>query len=100
MKFHCGNLMPGPDLPDDFRETHRSCVVDVDSRLYDPRPGHQVYNQYLDLLEYAGELGFDGIGVNEHHQNAYGLMPSPQLMAATLALDVAGKSRAEATAEE
>ena len=36
-------------------------------------------------LEYADELGFDGIGVNEHHQNAYGMMPSPNLMAAALA---------------
>ena len=46
---------------------------------------HEVYNNYLDLLEYAGKLGFDGIGVNEHHQNAYGLMPSPNLIAASLA---------------
>ena len=30
------------------------------------------------------ELGFDGICVNEHHQNAYGLMPSPNLMARAL----------------
>ena len=29
-------------------------------------------------------MGFDGIGVNEHHANAYGLMPSPNIMAATL----------------
>ena len=29
-------------------------------------------------------VGFDGIGVNEHHANAYGLMPSPNIMAATL----------------
>lgn len=85
MKFHWFNLMPWPYLPDDFRETNRSVWVDVDSRLYDPVKGHQVYNDYLDLLEFAGELGFDGLGVNEHHQNAYGMMPSPQIMAATLA---------------
>jgi alkanesulfonate monooxygenase SsuD/methylene tetrahydromethanopterin reductase-like flavin-dependent oxidoreductase (luciferase family) len=85
MKFHWFNLMPWPYLPDDFTEKHPSVWVDVDSRLFDPVKGHQVYNDYLDLLEYAGELGFDGLGINEHHQNAYGLMPSPQLMAATLA---------------
>jgi len=85
MKFHWFNLMPYPYLPDDFTEKHRSVWVDVDSRLYDPVKGHQIYNDYLDLLEFAAELGFDGIGVNEHHQNAYGLMPSPSLMAATLA---------------
>jgi len=85
MKFHWFNLMPWPDLPEDFRETHNSVWVDVDSRLYDPVRGHEVYNDYLDMLEFAADQGFDGIGVNEHHQNAYGMMPSPQIMAATLA---------------
>ncbi len=85
MKFHWFNLMPYPYLPDDFRQKHRSVWVDVDSRLYDPIKGHRIYHDYLDLLEFAAELGFDGIGVNEHHANAYGLMPSPALMAATLA---------------
>jgi hypothetical protein len=85
VKFHWFNLMPWPHLPDDFRLKHRSVWVDVDSRLFDPVVGHRVYNDYLDLLEYAGEFGFDSLGINEHHQNAYGLMPSPQLMAATLA---------------
>jgi alkanesulfonate monooxygenase SsuD/methylene tetrahydromethanopterin reductase-like flavin-dependent oxidoreductase (luciferase family) len=33
----------------------------------------------------ADELGFDGVCVNEHHQNAYGTMPSPNLMGAILA---------------
>ena len=85
MKFHWFHLMPYPDLPDDFREKYHSVWVDVPSELYDPVRGHQIYNEYLDELEYAAEMGFDGICVNEHHQNAYGLMPSPNLMAATLA---------------
>jgi alkanesulfonate monooxygenase SsuD/methylene tetrahydromethanopterin reductase-like flavin-dependent oxidoreductase (luciferase family) len=85
MKFTWFNLMPWPHMPDDFREKHRSVWVDIDPKLYDPVLGHEVYNRYLDQLEYAEELGFDGIGVNEHHANAYGLMPSPNLMAAALA---------------
>ena len=84
MKFTWFNLMPWPHLPDDFREKYRSVWVDIPSRLYDPVKGHAVYHTYLDQLEYADELGFDGIGVNEHHANAYGLMPSPNIMAATL----------------
>jgi alkanesulfonate monooxygenase SsuD/methylene tetrahydromethanopterin reductase-like flavin-dependent oxidoreductase (luciferase family) len=85
MKFHWFHLMPYPDLPDDFREKYHSVWVDVPSHLYDPVRGHEVYNDYLDELEYASEMGYDGICVNEHHQNAYGLMPSPNLMAAALA---------------
>ena len=45
------------------------------------RVGHELYNRYLDELVYAEELGFDGVCVNEHHQNAYGIMPSPNLIA-------------------
>jgi alkanesulfonate monooxygenase SsuD/methylene tetrahydromethanopterin reductase-like flavin-dependent oxidoreductase (luciferase family) len=85
MRFTWFNLMPWPFLPDDFREKHRSVWVDIDSRLFDPAASHEVYNRYMDLLEYAATLGFDGIGVNEHHQNGYGIMPSPNLIAAGLA---------------
>jgi len=77
--------MPWPYLPEDFREKHRSVWVDIPNSLYDPVRGHELYNVYLDELEYAEECGFDGIGVNEHHANGYGLMPSPNLMAAALA---------------
>ena len=85
MKFTWFNLMPWPHLPEDFREKHRSVWVDIDSRLYDPAEGNRVYHEYMDQLEYADTLGFDAMGVNEHHQNAYGLMPSPNIIAAGLA---------------
>jgi alkanesulfonate monooxygenase SsuD/methylene tetrahydromethanopterin reductase-like flavin-dependent oxidoreductase (luciferase family) len=85
MKFTWFNLMPWPYLPDDFRETNRSVWVDIDQKLFDPAKSHEVYNTYMDLLEYADTLGFDGVGVNEHHQNGYGIMPSPNLIAAGLA---------------
>jgi alkanesulfonate monooxygenase SsuD/methylene tetrahydromethanopterin reductase-like flavin-dependent oxidoreductase (luciferase family) len=77
--------MPWPDLPDDFREKNRSVWVDIDSSLFDPVRANQVYNEYMDQLEYAEECGFDGIGCNEHHQNGYGIMPSPNIVAAGLA---------------
>ncbi len=85
MKFTWFNLMPWPHLPDDFRQNNRSVWVDIPSDLYDPELGNKVYHQYMDQLEYADSLGFDGIGVNEHHQNGYGLMPSPNIIAAALA---------------
>ncbi len=85
MRFTFFHLMPWPYLPDDFREKHRSVWVDIDRTLYDPVKGHALYHEYMDMLEFAETLGFDGIGVNEHHQNAYGLMPSPNIIAASLA---------------
>src|SRR5438093_10573274 len=85
MRFRWFTLMRWPCLPDDVRQQNRSVWVDIPAKLYDPRKGHFVYHEYMDQLEYADALGFDGIGVNEHHQNGYGLMPSPNIIAAGLA---------------
>ena len=83
MQFFMFHLMPYPYLPADFDE-RESAWVTLPNTTYDPTVGTGLYNRYLDELEYAEELGFDGICVNEHHQNAYGTMPSPNLMAAAL----------------
>ncbi len=85
MKLEMFHLHPYRDLPDDFPERYRSVWVDVPHELFDPVKAHQMYNDTLDELEYAASMGFDGICVNEHHQNAYGYMPSPNIMAASLA---------------
>jgi alkanesulfonate monooxygenase SsuD/methylene tetrahydromethanopterin reductase-like flavin-dependent oxidoreductase (luciferase family) len=85
MKICVFHLMPYRFLPEDFETRYRSVWVDVPSHLYDPEKGHALYHEFLDELEYAERAGFDGLCVNEHHQNAYGLMPSPNLMAAALA---------------
>ena len=85
MKLLWFHLMPYTDLPDDFAETNECVWVDIDSRLFEPEKAHVMYNDFLDELEFAAEMGLDGVCVNEHHSNGYGLMPSPNLMAATLA---------------
>jgi alkanesulfonate monooxygenase SsuD/methylene tetrahydromethanopterin reductase-like flavin-dependent oxidoreductase (luciferase family) len=85
MKLCWFHLMPYTDLPEDFKEKHASVWVDIDSRLFDPAKAHVMYNDFMDELEAAAELGFDGICVNEHHSNGYGLMPSPNLIASALA---------------
>jgi len=85
VRFHWFHLMAYQDLPSDFSSRYHSVWVDVPSQLFDPVKCNRMYHEYLDELGAADELGFDGICVNEHHQNAYGLMPSPNLMASTLA---------------
>ena len=85
MKLCWFHLMPYTDLPEDFKDKHPSVWVDIDSRLFDAEKAHHMYNDFMDELEHAAECGFDGICVNEHHQNGYGLMPSPNLIAAGLA---------------
>jgi alkanesulfonate monooxygenase SsuD/methylene tetrahydromethanopterin reductase-like flavin-dependent oxidoreductase (luciferase family) len=85
VKFVYFHLMPYPYLPDDFDESYPSPSLTFPNKFFDRELGNRLYHRYLDELEYAEQLGFDGIGVNEHHQSAYGLMPSPNIMAAALA---------------
>ncbi len=85
MKLMWFHLMPYTRLPEDFRERHNSVWVDIDRSLFDPAFAHRLYNEFMDELEDAAALGFDAICVNEHHANGYGLMPSPNLIAAALA---------------
>ena len=95
MKISMFHLMPHRELPDDFEQRYKSVWVDPPwHELADPVRVGQYYNWTLDELIYAAQAGLDGICVNEHHQNAYGFMPGPNLMGSVLAratngLDVA-----------
>jgi alkanesulfonate monooxygenase SsuD/methylene tetrahydromethanopterin reductase-like flavin-dependent oxidoreductase (luciferase family) len=84
VQYYFFHLMSWPYLPADFADKYDSAWVWLPNSLYDPVKGHDLYQAYIDTLAYAEELGFDGVCVNEHHQNAYGLMPSPNLIAAAL----------------
>src|SRR4029077_16894532 len=77
MKLMWFHLMPYTELPDDFREKNPSVWVDIHSSLFDPRRAHTIAHDFMGELEFAAECGFDAICVNEHHNNGYGLMPSP-----------------------
>ena len=85
MFFVCFHFMPWPHLPADFEQRHETAWLTLPNSVYDPVRGHVLYGEYLDQLALAETLGFDAVGVNEHHQSAYGLMPSPNIIAACLA---------------
>ena len=84
MKIGNFNLMSYRHLPDDFSEKYESVYIELPSELLDPVQLNIDYNASLDELEFAESVGFDMLGVNEHHSNGYGMMPSPNLMAAAL----------------
>jgi alkanesulfonate monooxygenase SsuD/methylene tetrahydromethanopterin reductase-like flavin-dependent oxidoreductase (luciferase family) len=85
MKFYLFHLMPYADLDLEAPDKYNSSWVTLPNSYYDPKKGHLLYNRYLDELEMGDALGFDGVCVNEHHYNAYGLMPQPGVLAGTLA---------------
>ena len=78
MDVHAFHLMPWPHVEE-------AIAWPFSSDRFDPEVGGGLYEQYLDQLAYCEELGYDAVAVNEHHYTAYGLMPSPNLMAANLA---------------
>ena len=86
MRFFSFHLMPYIGLDPAYEGP---AWVTVPNALYDPKIGSDLYNRYLDESSLAEDLGFDGVCVNEHHQNAYGNMPSPNLIAAILARQTA-----------
>jgi alkanesulfonate monooxygenase SsuD/methylene tetrahydromethanopterin reductase-like flavin-dependent oxidoreductase (luciferase family) len=76
--------MAYPYLPADFDQKYETGWVTVPNSLWDREKTKGLYQEYIDQLAYGEELGFDGLVLNEHHQNVYGLMPSPNLVASAL----------------
>ncbi len=57
----------------------------VSNRLFDPRKASDLYNIYLDEAQYAEEMGYDGIMLNEHHGTPYCMGAVMDVEAAILA---------------
>ena len=77
MQVYAFDLMPWPYLEE------ASYYPDPNS-LYDPVRGQALYTEHLQQMEMYEELGYDAICINEHHAKPYGLMPSPNLVAALI----------------
>ena len=77
MKFFNFHLMPYRHVDLEAIARSGSAWVTFSNRHYDPKNGARLYHEYLDQMELADRLGFDGVCLNEHHQTAYGMMPIP-----------------------
>ena len=84
MKIFNFHLMPYAAADPEALRRHGSAWLTFSNSHYDPIKGAELYNQYLDQLDRADELGFHGVCVNEHHQTAYGMMPVPSVLAGAL----------------
>jgi alkanesulfonate monooxygenase SsuD/methylene tetrahydromethanopterin reductase-like flavin-dependent oxidoreductase (luciferase family) len=78
MLVYAFDLMPWPHLEE-------ASYYPDPSRLYDPVRGRDLYDEHLRQVELYEALGYDAICINEHHAKPYGLMPSPNIMAAAIA---------------
>ena len=71
---HLDHLREGSELPWPLPKRH-----------FKPEVAVQTYQEHLAAWEEMDRLGFDGVGFNEHHTSPYGLMNSPNLLAASAA---------------
>ena len=71
---HLDHLKQGRELPWPLPRRH-----------VDPAVAVRTYEEHLTAWEALDRLGYDGVGFNEHHTSPYGLMNSPNLMAAAAA---------------
>ena len=60
-------------------------VPKLGRKHFNPQVAMDTYEEHLTSWVEAERLGFDGIALNEHHATPYGLMNSPNLLAASLA---------------
>ena len=55
------------------------------NQYFSPEKAHELYSMYFDELQYCTEVGFDGIMINEHHNNPLCMMPSINVIGSALA---------------
>ena len=83
LEFYMFHLMPYPFIPPG--EDLESTWVTIPNSLLEPKVATKVYREYLEQLVACEKLGYDGIIVNEHHQNAFGTINAPNVWAGYLA---------------
>jgi len=71
---HLEHLKEGRELPWPLPRRH-----------FKPDVAVRTYEEHLAAWEAMDRIGYDGVGFNEHHTSPYGLMNSPNLMAASAA---------------
>ena len=83
LQFYTFHFMHYADLPADHKK-YDSLWVDFSNKNFDPQKGHALYQRYMSEMVLADRLGYDGLGINEHHNTVYSLNPVVTIMAAAL----------------
>src|SRR5438094_2601273 len=84
MKVFVFDLLPYGEHLDHLKDG-RELPWPLPRRHFDPGVAVRTYAEHLTAWEEMERLGYDGVGFNEHHTSPYGLMNSPNIMAAAAA---------------
>jgi alkanesulfonate monooxygenase SsuD/methylene tetrahydromethanopterin reductase-like flavin-dependent oxidoreductase (luciferase family) len=81
MKVFVFDLMPYARHFDEFK-ADRLIPYPLPGRHFDPEVAARTYADSIALWKEMDRLGFDGVGLNEHHTTVHGMMNAPNMMAA------------------
>jgi alkanesulfonate monooxygenase SsuD/methylene tetrahydromethanopterin reductase-like flavin-dependent oxidoreductase (luciferase family) len=81
MKVYVWDLLPYGQQFDEYR-ADRYLPYPLSRRHFDPEIAARTYAEHIEAWQEMDRLGFDGVGLNEHHTTPHGLMNSPNMMAA------------------
>jgi alkanesulfonate monooxygenase SsuD/methylene tetrahydromethanopterin reductase-like flavin-dependent oxidoreductase (luciferase family) len=82
MKVIVFDLVPYAAELDHLKEGSKELPYPLAGRYCDPTVARRTYAEHLEAWEELDRLGYDGVAFNEHHCSPYGLMNSPNLLAA------------------
>ena len=84
MKVYLMDLLPYGKHFDEFK-ADRFIPYPLPGKYFDPKVAARTYAEHFEIWSEMEELGFDGVGLNEHHTTPHGLMVSPNMIAAAAA---------------
>lgn len=85
MRVFVFDLMPYKENLEHVKGDARELPWPLSKRHFKPEAAAATYAEHLECWDELEPLGYDGLGVNEHHTSPYGLMNSPNLIAAAVA---------------
>ena len=71
--------------PQDVAAQRGYTALMLPNAYFDPSKAQELYHWYFEEYQYASEAGFDGVMINEHHNNPLNMMPSINVIGAILA---------------
>ena len=84
MKIYIMDLLPYGRRFSEF-EASRYLPYPLPGKHFDREIAARTYEEHLEAWVELDRLGFDGVGLNEHHTTPHGLMNSPNMMLAAAA---------------
>lgn len=84
MKVYVMDLLPYGRHFDEFK-ADRFIPYPLPGSYFDPATAARTYDDHFRIWEEMDKLGFDGLGLNEHHTTPHGLMVSPNMICAAAA---------------